>query len=269
MIMYGKECVTPWELDGDLGPLENEEDRDLPMEEVMERMYNIREQVLDVAAANIKRAQMIQERSYNAKHCRNAFEVGEKVWRKNPQWNTKQKSLKKGPKWYGPYEVEKKDGGNGNYLLIALSGKNKGQISKKSYPPNHLKRFIHRNPEIPDDSDFEYGSDNEDSVPASQESGIGSQESVPENPSPIPSDAMTVLYPNSDEEDTLLSCTLIDDPDHTLPKMTVHIPIHTPSSCDDDAFLPDLAETEPTTPVPVHTEGTLSAAEILLDLAAD
>ena len=79
MIMYGRECVMPWDLDGDLGPLENEEDRYFPMEEVMERMYNIREQVLDVAVANIKRAQMIQARSYNAKHCRNAFEVGEKV----------------------------------------------------------------------------------------------------------------------------------------------------------------------------------------------
>ena len=74
-----------WELDGDLGPLENKKDRDLPMEEMMEKMYNIREQVLDVAAANIKRAQMIQARSYNAKHCRNAFEVGEKVLRKNLQ----------------------------------------------------------------------------------------------------------------------------------------------------------------------------------------
>ena len=225
------------------------------MEEVMERMYNIREQVLDVTAANIKRAQKIQARSYNAKHCRNAFEVGEKVWRKNPQWNTKQKLLKKSPKLYGPYEVaERKDGGSGNYLLIALSGKNKGQVSKKSYAPNHLKRFIYRNPEIPDESDSEYGSDNEDSVPASQESGIGSQESVPENPSAIPSDATTVLYPNSDEGDTLLGCTVDNDPSCTLPKMMAHIPIHTPSSCDDDAFLPDLAETEPATPVPVCTE---------------
>ena len=59
MIMYGRPCVMPWELDGYLGSLENEEDRDLPMEEGMERMYNIREQVFDVAAANIKRAQKI------------------------------------------------------------------------------------------------------------------------------------------------------------------------------------------------------------------
>ena len=173
MVLYGgRECVMPWELEGDLGPLETEVY--LPVEEVIHRMYNIREQVLDVAAANIKRAQKIQSRSYNAKHCRNAFEVGEKVWRKNPLWNTKQKSLKKGPKWYGPYEVaERKDAGNGNYLLKSLSGKNKGQISKKSYPPNHFKRFIHRNPEIPGDSDSEYGSDNEDSAPASQDSAIG------------------------------------------------------------------------------------------------
>ena len=152
--------------------------------------------------------------------------MGEKVWRKNSLWNTKQKSLKKGPKWYGPYEVaERKDDGNGNYLLMSLSGKNKCQISKKSYPPNHLKRFIHRNPEILGDSDSEYGSDNEDSVPASQDTAIGSQESVPENPNP-------------EKGDTLLGCTLIDGPGHTLPKMTVHIPICTPSCGDDeDAFL--------------------------------
>ena len=182
----------------------------------------------------------------------------------------KTKIAEKGPKWYGPYEVaERKDGGNGNYLLMALSGKNKGQVSKKSYPPNHLKRFIQRSPEIPDDSDSEYGSDNEDIVPASQESGIRSQESVLENPSPILSDAMTVLYPNPDEGDTLLGHTLVDDPSHTLPKMMAHIPVCTPScgDNDDDAFLPDLVETEHTTPVPVRTERTLSAAEILADLA--
>ena len=46
-----------------------------------------------------------------------------------------------------------------------------------------------------------------------------------------------------------------------------HIPIRTPSSCDDDAFLADLAETEPATPVPVHTERTQPAAEILADLS--
>ena len=49
-----------------------------------------------------------------------------------------------------------------------------------------------------------------------------------------------------------------------------HIPIHTPSCGDDeDAFLPDLAKTGPTTLVPVRTKRTLSAAEILVDLAGD
>ena len=71
----------PWELEGDLGHLEDEEDQDLSIEEVIERMYSIREQVLDVAGANIKRAQRIQARSYNVKHCRSASEVGDEVWR--------------------------------------------------------------------------------------------------------------------------------------------------------------------------------------------
>ena len=110
--------------------------------------------------------------------------------------------------------------------MKALEGKNKGQITKKSYPPNHLKRFIHRNSEIPDDSDSEYESDSKDSVPASQDSAIGSQESVPENPSPVPSDVMTVLYPNPEEGDTLLSRTLIADPGHTLTKMHIFPFVH-------------------------------------------
>ena len=144
---------------------------------------------------------------------------------------------------------------------------------RKAYPPNHLKKFIHRNPEILD-SDSEYGSDNEDSVPALQESAIAlqesvlaSQESVPGNTSPVLSDADTVLYANPEEDQTLLGCTLIKDPVPTLPKMTVHIPVHTPTMCDDDddGFLPDLADTNPETPV--HTERTLSAAQILEDLA--
>ena len=43
MVLYGgRECIMPWELEGDLGPLETEVD--LPVEEVIGRMYNIREQ---------------------------------------------------------------------------------------------------------------------------------------------------------------------------------------------------------------------------------
>ena len=120
--------------------------------------------MLDVAAANIKQAQKVQARAYNFRHARKAFAVGEKVWRMNPLWSTKLKVHRKGPKWVGPYEiVERKGGGNGNYVLKCLSGKNKGKINKSSYPHNHLKRYVIRNSDIPNSktSESEYGSDNE------------------------------------------------------------------------------------------------------------
>ena len=119
-------------------------------------MYNIREQVLDVAAANIKRAQPTMPNTAEM-HLKWVTKYGGRI-----HCGIQNRNCSKGPKWYGSYEIAmRKAGGNGNYLLIALSGKNKGQVSKKTYPPNHLKRFIHRNPEIPD-SDSEYGSDNKD-----------------------------------------------------------------------------------------------------------
>ena len=77
---------------------------------------------------------------YNAKHARNDFEVGEKVWKKNPLWNTKQKSLEKGPMWRGPYEVEGKTPA-GNYLLKGVKGKGKGKVRNTAIPPNQLKRY--------------------------------------------------------------------------------------------------------------------------------
>ena len=55
MIMYGRECVMPWVLEGDVGPLEDEADRDLPIEEVIERMCNIREQVLEMHLKLVKK----------------------------------------------------------------------------------------------------------------------------------------------------------------------------------------------------------------------
>ena len=158
--------------------------------------------MLDVAAANIKQAQKVQARAYNAKHARNAFAVWEKVW------STKLKVLRKGPKWVGPYEiVERKGGGNGNYVLKCLSGKKKGKINKSSYPPNHLKRYVIRNPDIPNGntSESEYGSDNEDE--AQQTSDVTSE--IPVH-------------------------TPVDSDDNTLPDLTVDEPpmpphVHTPS----------------------------------------
>ena len=80
-----------------------------------------------MAAGNIKMAQAHQAKTYNAKHARNDFEVGAKVCEKNPLWNTKQKSLKMGPMWRGPYEVEDKTPA-GNYLLKGVKGKGKERL---------------------------------------------------------------------------------------------------------------------------------------------
>ena len=56
-MMYGREPILLWEVEHDLGPLEFVDVPELSLDEVIERMYNLRVQVLDVAAANIKQAQ--------------------------------------------------------------------------------------------------------------------------------------------------------------------------------------------------------------------
>ena len=100
-------------------------------------MENLHQQVLEVAAGNIKKAQVHQAKTYNAKHARNDFEMGAKVWKKNPLWNTKQKSLKRGPMWRGPEKVEGKTPA-GNYLLKGVKGKGKGKVRNTAIPQNQL-----------------------------------------------------------------------------------------------------------------------------------
>ena len=108
-MLYGREPLIPWQMENDLGPLDMFQGLpDFTIEETIEKMENLHQQVLEVAAGNIKKAQAHQAKTYNAKHARNDFEVGTKVWKKTPLWNTKQKSMKKGPMWRGPYEVEGK-----------------------------------------------------------------------------------------------------------------------------------------------------------------
>ena len=69
-------------------------------------MENFHHQVLVVAAGNIKKVQVHQAKGYNVKYVRNDFEVGAKVWKKNPIVKHQTKILKKGPMWRGPYKVE-------------------------------------------------------------------------------------------------------------------------------------------------------------------
>ena len=52
-MMYGRGPILPWEVEHDLGPLESDDVPELSLDEVIERIYNLQVQVLDVAAANI------------------------------------------------------------------------------------------------------------------------------------------------------------------------------------------------------------------------
>ena len=210
--------------------------------------------MLDVTAPNIKNAQKVQARAYNAKHARNAFAVGKKVWRMNPLWSTKFKAPRKGPKWFGPYEiVKRKGGGNGNYVLKCLSGKNKGKINMSSYPPNHLKRYVIRNPDIPSSgntSESEYGSDSENEA----EEASSTNDETTEIPVRTPVDS----------DDTLLDLTVDEPPapPHVCtPSVSSGLPhVHTPSKpfpgCTPSNSIP-----------PVHSDETMSAAQIPADLA--
>ena len=88
-MMYGMEPLLPWQMENDLGPLDmSQKVPQVSIEEAIEKMENLRQQVLEVAAGNIKKAQAHQAKTYNTKHARNDFEVAAKVWKKNPLWNT-------------------------------------------------------------------------------------------------------------------------------------------------------------------------------------
>ena len=128
--------LIPWKMENDLGPLDMSQE--LPVftiEETIEKIENLHQQVLEVAAGNIKKVQVHQAKTYNAKQARNDFEVSAKVWKKNSLWNTKQKSLKKGPMWRDLYKVEGKTQA-GNCLLRGVKGKGKGKVRNTAIPPN-------------------------------------------------------------------------------------------------------------------------------------
>ena len=183
-MMYRREPLIPWQMENDLDPLDmSQELPHFTIEETIEKMENLCQQVLEVAAGNIKNAQAHQAKTYNAKHARNDFEVGAKVWKKNPLWNTKQKTLKKGPMWRGPYDVEGKTQA-GNYLLNGVEGKGKGKVRNTAIPPNQLKRYTARSQNIQAKSNDEYAfeSDGDDD----QGPPIGTT-------SPVFSDADTTL----------------------------------------------------------------------------
>ena len=183
-----------------------------------------------MAAGNIKNAQAHQAKTYNAKHARNDFEVGAKVWKKNPLWNTKPKKLKKGPMWRFPYKVEGKTAA-GNYLLKGVKGKGKGKVRNTAIPLNQLKRYKARSQNIQAKSDDEY---------ASESDGDDDQGPPISTNSPVSSDAATVLYAASEDDKGIPGCSSgVLIPGHTSSSEETieielgQIPGHT-SSCDSD-----------------------------------
>ena len=227
----------------------------------IEGMENLHQQVPEVVAGNIKKAQAHQAKTYNAKHARNDFGLGTKVWKKNPLWNTKQKTLKKGPMWRDPYEVEGKTPA-GNYLLKGVKGKGKGKVKNTAVPPNQLKRYIARSQNIPAKRDDEYTSesDGDDQGPP-----IGTN-------SPVSSDADTILYADSEDDKGIpghssgvLNLGHTSSSDETIEIELGQIPEHTSGGDIDDTVEIDVVRE-----IPGHTAcgHTMEAAEILATLAA-
>ena len=223
-------------------------------------MENLCQQVLEVAAGNIKKAQSHQVKTYNAKHARNDFEVGAKMWKKNPLWNTKQKSLKKGPMWRGPHEVEGKTQA-GNYLPKGVKGKGKGKVRNTAIPPNQLKRYIARSQNIPAKCDDEY---------ASESDGDDDQGPPIGTNSPVSSDADSILYADSEDDKGIPGCSsgvlisgCTSSSDKTIEIEIGQIPGHTSSDDSDDTIEIDVVGE-----IPGHTARghTMEAAEILATL---
>ena len=162
--------------------------------------------------------------------------------------------------------MERKGGGNGNYVLKCLSGKNKGKINKSSYPPNHLKRYVIRNPDISSSgntSESEYGSESENEA----EEASSTNDDAAEIPVRTPMD--------SDETLPDLTVDELPVPPHVCTPSVSSMPLHvrTPS---DEPPTPLHVHT-PSKPFPGHTpsssippicsDETMTSARILAELA--
>ena len=172
------------------------------------------------------------------------------------------KSLKKGPMWRGPYEVEGKTPA-GNHLLIGVKGKGKGKVRNTVIPPNQLKRYIARSQNIPVKSDDEYTSESDGDD--DQGPPIGTN-------SPVSSDADTILYADSEDDKRIPGCSsgvsipgCTSSSNETIEIELRQIPGHTNG---DDSN--DMIEIDVVREIPGRTACgcTMEAAKILATLAA-
>ena len=182
------------------------------------------------------------------------------VWKKNPLWNTKQKSLKKGLMWRGPYEVEGKTPA-GNYLLKGVKDKGIGKVRNTAIPPNQLKRCIAGSQNIPAKSDDEYVSESDED---------DDQGPPIDTNSPVLSDADTILYAEDDKgipghSSDVLIPGHTSSSDETIEIELRQIPGHTSGGDSDDTIEIDVVGEIPGRTARGHT---MEAAEILATLAA-
>ena len=260
-MMHGRKPLLPWQMENDLAPLHmSQEVPQVSIEEAIEKMENLHQQVLEVVAGNIKKVQAHQAKTYNAKHARNDLEVGAKVWKKNPLWNTKQQSLKRGPLWRGPYEVEGKTPA-GNYLLKGVKGKGKGMVRNTVIPPNQLKRYIARSQNIPAKGDDEYASESDGDDDQGPPIGTNSL---------VLSDADTILYADFEDDKRIPGhssgvlipgCTSSSDETIEIEQ----IPGHTNGGDSDESIEIDVVGEIPGCTAHGHT---MEASEILATLVA-
>ena len=132
-MLFQKEMRLP--IDTEVIPQENEE---VDVEELMEKLLEARQQAFAEVDANIKSAQTKQKETYDRKHQPSIFTTGTEVLLEN----TKQKQRKGGKLeslWLGPYTVHQHIG-KGVYKLKTMDG----EILKKKANINRLKVYTRR-----------------------------------------------------------------------------------------------------------------------------
>ena len=69
-MMYGREPLLPWQMENDLGPLDiSQEVSQVSTEEAIEKMENLHQQVLEVAAGNIKKGSSTSSLNIQCQAC--------------------------------------------------------------------------------------------------------------------------------------------------------------------------------------------------------
>ena len=84
-------------------------------EEILEVMTNIREQIHNVVAKNISKAQACQAKNYNLRHQGETLKVRDKIMKKHKKAEQR-KGDKLRPRWLGPYLITAVHD-NGNYMV--------------------------------------------------------------------------------------------------------------------------------------------------------